>query len=82
MARDSLIVLLQNLGLVINLKKSVLDPVKQIEFLRLHIHAEKMTLSLSQEKSQKSQEIIFQPKTSIVTLRKLVEFLFWTVQAV
>ena len=35
MARDTLIFLLQHLGFVINLKKSVLHPVKQIEFLGL-----------------------------------------------
>ena len=62
MARDSLIVLLQNLGLVINLKKSVLDPVKQIEFLRLHIHAEKMTLSLSQENHRSPRKSFSNPK--------------------
>ena len=33
MARDTLVFLLQHLGFAINLKKSVLHPVKQIEFL-------------------------------------------------
>ena len=36
-ARDTLIFLLQNLGFVINLKKSILQPVKQLEFLGLQI---------------------------------------------
>ena len=50
MARDILIFLLQHLGFVINLKKSVLHPVKQIEFLGLVIDTDKMTLTLSEKK--------------------------------
>ena len=38
MARDTLIFLMQYLGFQINLKKSVLHPVKQIEFLGLVIY--------------------------------------------
>ena len=40
----------QNLGFVINLKKSILQPVKKLEFLGLQINTEEMTLSLSEEK--------------------------------
>ena len=40
----------QNLGYVINLKKSILQPVKKLEFLGLQINTEEMTLSLSEEK--------------------------------
>ena len=43
MARDTLIFLFQHLNVVINLKKSALHPVKQIEFLGLVIDTPKMT---------------------------------------
>ena len=49
-ARDTLIFLLQHLGFVINLKKSVPHPVKQIQFLGLVIDIEKMTLAFSEKK--------------------------------
>ena len=50
MGRDTLIFLLQHLGFVINLKKSVLHPVKQIEFLGLVIDTEKMTFAFTEKK--------------------------------
>ena len=50
MVRDTLIFLLQHLGFVINLKKSVLYPVKQIEFLDIVINTEKITLVFSEKK--------------------------------
>ena len=49
MARGTLIFLL-HLGFVINLRKVVLHPVKQIEFMGLVINTEKMTLALSEKK--------------------------------
>ena len=86
MARDTLIFLLQYLGFVINLKKSVLHIVKQIEFLGLVIDTEKMTFTLSEEKlkhvSQQCQEIFKQPKTSVLNLTKLIDLLSSTVQAI
>ena len=39
----------QNLGFVINLKKSILQPVKKLEFLGLQINTEEMILSLKRE---------------------------------
>ena len=50
MAKDTLIFLLQHLGFVINLKKPVLHPVKQIEFLGLVTDTEKTTFALSEKK--------------------------------
>ena len=86
MARGTLIFLLEHLGLVINLKKSVLHPVKQIEFLGLVTDTEKMTFVLSEEKlkhvSQQCQEIFKQPKTSVLNLTKLIGMLSSTVQAI
>ena len=49
MARGTLIFLL-HLGFVINLRKVVLHPVKQTEFMGLVINTEKMTLALSEKK--------------------------------
>ena len=50
MARNTLIFLLQHLGFVINPKKCVLDPVREIEFLRLIVNSQTMALSLTKEK--------------------------------
>ena len=67
-----------------DLKKSLLDPVNQIEFLRLIIDTKKITLALSVKKlkhvSQQCQEIFTQPKTSILNPKKLTSMLSWTVQ--
>ena len=86
MARDALIFLLQHLGFVINLKKSVMHPVKQIEFLGLVTDTEKMTFALSEKKlknvSQQCQKIFKQPKTSVLNLTKLIGLLSLTVQAI
>ena len=86
MARDTLIFLLQHLGFAINLKKSVLQPVKQIEFLGLAIDTKKITFTLSEKKlkhvSQKCQEIFKQPKTSVLNLTKLIDLLSSTVEAI
>ena len=49
MARETLIFLLQHLGFVINLKKSVLLPVKQIEFVGLVIDNGKITLAFAEK---------------------------------
>ena len=85
-ARDILIFLLQNLGFVINLKKSILQPVKQLEFLGLQINTEEMTLSLSEEKLthiiQQCQEVYSQPRTSVLSLTKLIGLLSSRVQTI
>ena len=85
-ARDTLIFLLQHLGFVINFNKSVLDPVKPIEFLDLVIDIKKMTFGLSEEKlkhlPQQCQEIFKQPKTLVLNLIKLIGLLSSTVQAI
>ena len=53
MARDSEIFLLQDLGFGINLKKCLLDPPQEIEFLRLIVNSQTITLSLPEEKIEK-----------------------------
>ena len=66
--------------------KSILHPVKQLEFLGLQINTEEMTLSLSEEKlthmTQKYQERYSQPGTSVLSLTKLIGLLSSTVQAI
>ena len=85
-AKETLIFPLQNLGFVINFKKSQLAPVKEIEFLGLVINSEKMTLALPQEKvldiQNKCAQLIASPKTAIMELAKLLGKLSFTAQAV
>ena len=85
-AKETLIFLLQNLGFVINLKKSQLKPVKEIEFLGLVINSVNMTLALPQEKvldiQNKCAQLIASPKTTIMELTKLLGKLSFTAQAV
>ena len=70
-ARDTLIFLLQHLGFMINFKKLLLRPVKQIEFLGLVIDTKKMTFALSEKqskcRSQQCHEIFKQPKTVLIS---------------
>ena len=48
--RDTTIYLLQQLGFVINLKKSILEPTTKIEFLGIVIASLTMTMSLPENK--------------------------------
>ena len=65
---------------------SILQPVKQLEFLGLQINTREMTLSLSEEKLthiiQQCQEIYSQTRTSVLSLTKLIGLLSSTVQAI
>ena len=56
MARVIVIFLLQQLGSVLNLKKSVLTPTQRIEFLGITVDSLIMTLSLPQKKDSKVQK--------------------------
>ena len=47
MSRDTVIYLLQNLGFIVNIIKSILYPCQKIEFLGMEIDSIKMTLSLT-----------------------------------
>ena len=53
MSRDTVMFLLQDLGFIINWKKSVLAPVQEIEFLGLTINSVSLGLSLNKTKTQK-----------------------------
>ena len=85
-ARDTLILLLQNLGFVINLKKLILHPVKQLEFLGLQKNTEEMKLFLSEEKLiqiiRQCQEVYPQPRTSMLSLTKLIGLLSSTAKVI
>ena len=75
MTRDFVIFLLQQLGFVINLKKCVLDP-QEIEFLRLIVNSQTMTLSLPQEKIGKVKDqclsLYKASEVSLLDLTKLI----------
>ena len=85
-ARDTIIFLLQHLGFVINLKKSVLDPCQEIEFLGMIINSNNLSISLPPQKLQKIKdfcmEIYNAHKVSVLELTKLLCLLSSTVQAV
>ena len=86
MSRDTLIFLLQRLGFVINQKKSVLQPTRQLEFLGMQIDTTNMCLFLTKEKlekvTQKCWELYNHPKTNILELTRLIGLLSSTIQAV
>ena len=85
MSRDTLIFLLQHLGFVINLKKSVLKPSQQIEFLGLKIDTHSMTSALTEEKKEKvilkRQNLLSHPQTTALELTQLIGLMSSTVQA-
>ena len=86
MSRDTVIFLLQNLGFIINWKKSVLTPVQEIEFLGLTMNSVTLKLSLSKTKVQKvvseCQNLLNNPQTLILELTRLTGLLKSTIQAV
>ena len=55
MARDSLIFILQQLGFLINMEKSYLEPTSTLEFLGVIVGSGEMTLNFSNEKLLKAQ---------------------------
>ena len=86
LSRDTVIYLLQNLGFVINLKKSVLHPTQRIEFLGIIIDSVEMTVSLPQENveliSKRCQDILSMHEVSIIDLAKLLGILSSTALAI
>ena len=55
-ARDTANFLLQQLGFVLNLNKSLLTPTQRIEFLEVTVDSLIMTLSLTEKKVSKVQK--------------------------
>ena len=74
--RDTVIYLLQNLGFVLNLKKSVLEPSQKIEFLGMVIDSMKMEISLPQEKLVKRmsqcKQVAENKEITTIDLTKLI----------
>ena len=83
MSRDTLIFLLQHLGFVINLKKSVMKSPQQIEFLGLKIDTHTITLVLTKEKIGKvilkCQNLLSHPQTTVLELTQLIGLMSSTV---
>ena len=79
MARDTLIFLFQHLGIVINIKKSILQPVQEIELLGLQINSQETAFTLPQAKVQ---GLIKYCQEVPQKLRRLIESLCSTAQAV
>ena len=84
--RDTFIYLLQYLGFLLNLKKSVLQPCEEIEYLGLIVNSVNLTLSLSLHKVQKVQEectkMYNRNWTSMLELTKLLGLFSPTIQTV
>ena len=55
MYRDQVILLLQKLSFLINIKKSVMTPSREMELLNMAISSKKMSIFLLEEKLQKVQ---------------------------
>ena len=59
-SRDTVVYLLQNLGFVVNLKKSVVHPTQRIKFFEKIIGSVEMAVSLPQEKVESISNFYFQ----------------------
>ena len=74
--RDTTIFLLQSLGFLINVKKSVFEPTQKIEFLGMVVDSVEMTLSLPEEKviarRKQCSEMLEREKVPLRELSKLV----------
>ena len=84
-SRDTVIFLLTHLGFVINLKKSMLNPVQKIEFLGLEIDSVAMKLSLPQRKVEEIVQMSQNALNNKITLRELTQLigkLTSTIQAI
>ena len=84
LSRDTVNFLLQHLGFVLNLEKSILNPVQEIDFLRVTINYLKMCLSLPQVLKIQSQcqDVHAKGQVTVHKLTKLLGLLASTIQAV
>jgi hypothetical protein len=85
-ARDTVMYLFYHLGLTINMKKSVLSPSQELEFLGVTINSLSMMFYLSKEKTQKlillCQEGCKSPTMTLRNLCSLIGKLWSTAAAV
>ena len=86
MSRDTTIFLLQHLGFILNMEKSILNPVQEIEFLGLIVNSVKMTLSLPEQKikwiQDQCQDLHVKGFVAVLELTKLIGLLASTIQVV
>ena len=83
MSRDTVIFLLQHLGFVLNMERSILNPVQEIEFLGVTINS--LCLSLPQEVlkfQSQCQDVHAKGQVTVHKLRKLSGLLASTIQEV
>ena len=85
-AHETLLFPLQNLGFAINLKKTRLTLVKEIEFVGLIINSWLMNLALPQDKvldiQNKCALLLASPHTTIMKLTELIAKMSFTTQVV
>ena len=83
---DKVIILLQELGFVINVKKLVMIPSQEMGFLGMVINSEEMIISLPQEKLQKVKlqclDLYQSLQVSILQMTKVLGHLKSTIQTV
>ena len=86
MSTDTVIYLLQNLGFIINIKKLILHPCQEIEFLGTEIDSIKTTLSLTPEKIQKvvknCQNFLMSHSATLLESARIIGLLSSIIQAV
>ena len=86
MIRDTVIYLLQNLGFIINIKKSILLSYQKTKFLGMEIDSMKMTLPKRPEKVQKvvktCQNLLRSHCTTLLELTRVVGLISSTIEAV
>ena len=76
LSRDSTIFLLENLGFIINLEKSVLTPSQQMEYLGVIINSLNMTFKVPEEKVLKLKNLCTQMlKLKTFPVRKLASLI-------
>ena len=76
LARDTTLFLFHHLGLVINMKKSVLDPDRIMDFLGIIVNSLSLSFSLPEAKVQKLTLLCQEAHTApVITLRSLCSLL-------
>ena len=85
MSRDRTI-LLQHLRFILNMEKSILNPVQEIKFLGLTLNYVKMTLSLPEQRIKRiqdqGQDLYVKGFVTVLEVTKLIGLLASTIQAV
>ena len=86
MSRDTTIFLLQHLGFIWNMEKSILNPVQEIEFLGLTLNSVKTTLSLPEQRTKRiqdqCQDLYVKDFVTFLELTKIIGLLASTIQTV